>query len=74
MQLLGHWENWRVTMSPRETTFVLPFYLSMMCTNATAVGERVWDDLVVVDARPPLMTFSGCSVSERGGLLSWALG
>ena len=48
MQLLGHWETWRVTMSPRETTFVLPFYLSMMRTNATAVGERLWDDLVVV--------------------------
>ena len=37
-----------MTPSPRETTFVLPFYLSMMRTNATAVGERLWDDLVVV--------------------------
>ena len=48
VQLLGHWETWRVTMSSRETTLVLPFYLSMMRTNATAVDERLWDDLVVV--------------------------
>jgi hypothetical protein len=27
---------------------VLPFYLDMMGTNVTRVGEHVWDDLVVV--------------------------
>jgi hypothetical protein len=37
-----------VTLSPRETTFVLPFYLKMMRTNATGIGEQLWDDLVLV--------------------------
>src|SRR4051794_23866241 len=38
----------RVTLSPRESTFVLPFYLKLMRTNATWVCEEVWDDLVIV--------------------------
>jgi hypothetical protein len=37
-----------VTLSPRETTFVLPFYLKLMRTNATWIGWEVWDDLMVV--------------------------
>jgi len=35
-----------VTLNPRETTFVLPFYLKLMRSNATWVGHEVWDGLV----------------------------
>ena len=61
-------------MNPRETTFVLPFYLSMMRTNATAVGERLWDDLVAVGRTATVDDVLWLLRSEPGGLLSWALG
>jgi hypothetical protein len=36
-----------MTLSRRETTFVLPFYLKLMRQNATLIGDEVWDELVV---------------------------
>jgi hypothetical protein len=35
-------------MNSREETFVLPFYLRLMRTNAPSSGDEVWDDLVTV--------------------------
>lgn len=35
-----------MTLSPRETTFVLPFYLNLMRQNASWAGGEVWDELV----------------------------
>lgn len=37
-----------MTLSGRETTFVVPFYLNLMRQNATWVGGEVWDELVAV--------------------------
>ncbi|MGW5366623.1 hypothetical protein [Actinopolymorpha pittospori] len=37
-----------MALTPRETTFVVPFYLNLMRLNATWVGDEVWDDLVQV--------------------------
>ncbi|HXH78680.1 hypothetical protein [Nocardioides sp.] len=37
-----------MTLSPRETTFVVPFYLNLMGENATWVGGEVWDGVVTV--------------------------
>jgi hypothetical protein len=57
-----------VTLTPRETTFVVPFYLKLMRTNATWVGEKVWEDLVVVGRTATLDDTSGCSELEPGVL------
>ncbi|WP_345482544.1 hypothetical protein, partial [Actinopolymorpha pittospori] len=37
-----------MALTPRETTFVVPFYLNLMRLNATWVGDEVWNDLVQV--------------------------
>ncbi|NYH85244.1 hypothetical protein SAMN05421678_118140 [Actinopolymorpha cephalotaxi] len=33
----------RMALTPRETTFVVPFYLNLMRLNATSVRQEVWD-------------------------------
>jgi hypothetical protein len=35
-----------MTLTARETTFVVPFYLNLMRMNAIWVGGEVWDNLV----------------------------
>ena len=37
-----------MTLTDRETTFVLPFYRNLMGINATWIGDQVWEELVTV--------------------------
>lgn len=37
-----------MALNPRETTFVLPFYMKLMGQNAPWVGGDGWDELVTV--------------------------
>jgi hypothetical protein len=44
----------RVTLGPRESAGVFPFYLTEMRTNGCRVSDEVWQDLVTVGRRATL--------------------
>lgn len=63
-----------MTLSPRDTTFVLPFYLKLMRQNATWIGEVVWDQLVEVGRTATLDDVLWLLQLGLGVLLSWEPG